>query len=80
MAIKYEHIKGLVGGGAVNLIGMLGDQEEFRRRVLERLAESFMSLDDVTSTLSKIRTPAEDAIQGLKEATKTLVAAKKTSD
>jgi hypothetical protein len=80
MAVKYEHMEGLAGGGAVNLIGMLGDQEEFRKRVLERLADSFMSLDDVTGTLSRTRTPAEDAIRGLKEATKTLVAARKANE
>jgi hypothetical protein len=60
LAIKYEHLKGLAGGGAENLISMLGGHDEFRKRVLERLAESFMSLDDVTGALDKLRTPAED--------------------
>jgi hypothetical protein len=63
MKIKYDHLSGLLNGGAVDLIALLKDHDDFRKRILERMADAFMDTNDITNAIQKTKTPTEDVIQ-----------------
>lgn len=66
MELKYQHLEGFLGGGARELIEMVSTettQPEVSRALYEKLAHSFVSLDDVVSALNRSQTPLEDAMK-----------------
>lgn len=58
--LRYTHLDGFLGGGATFLSQLLeSDNPEFKLEINKKLAELFMSLDDVLKMVQKSKHPAE---------------------
>lgn len=60
LRLRYTHLDGFLGGGATFLSQLLeADNPEFKLEVNKKLAEMFMSLDDVLQMVHKSKHPTE---------------------
>ena len=60
LRLRYTHLDGFLGGGATFLSQLLeSDNPDFKLEVNKKLAELFMSLDDVLTMVNKNKHPTE---------------------
>jgi hypothetical protein len=60
-ALKYQHLEGFLNGGGNELAALLAESDDDKRALVRefhsRLADAFLSVDDVTSAIHRAETP-----------------------
>jgi hypothetical protein len=72
MHLKYIHLDNFLGGGATYITQIIGQDDELKKNTNQRLADMFMEIDDMTSTIKKMKHPTEFTIKSTNETLKTI--------
>lgn len=65
--LKYKHLSNFIGGGATFISELIGLNEEAKKDVNRKLADMFINIEDLMSSIKRSKHPSENAMESARK-------------